>query len=70
MVCGTLRVKNLQGTKVENALVAYPFSTYSAFYVGAKEIALTFDDAPLPGSKLMSGTEKTTLRDENEALRY
>jgi peptidoglycan/xylan/chitin deacetylase (PgdA/CDA1 family) len=48
----------------------YPFSTYSAFYVGAKEMALTFDDAPLPGSKLMSGTEKTTLRDENEALRY
>ncbi|WP_217989653.1 polysaccharide deacetylase family protein [Pseudoalteromonas sp. HM-SA03] len=29
-------------------------------YVGAKEIALTFDDAPLPGSELMSGEEKTT----------
>ncbi|WP_139052412.1 hypothetical protein [Pseudoalteromonas piscicida] len=47
-------------------MVVYPFSTYSAFYVGAKEIALSFDDAPLPGSELMSGTEKMTLRHENE----
>lgn len=30
-------------------------------FLTAKEIAITFDDAPLPGSKVMSGSDKTKM---------